>query len=206
VTASPAAARALTRRWWPLLGLVLALASVMLSSCTTYHGALTSLGSADQYPVGRWSPDPNANQVRVGNGIYLIPQHHLILVHILVPDTARTSLGPGAVHGAVGVWWVALDDRAPHADSAQAGALTWIPACVRFKTGGTGAAFDVAGSYLGGPAPSSLSRYPISINPEDDSISLALAPADEIALPRSDQPGAASAYLKPASMSCAANS
>ncbi len=196
--ASPAVARALTHRWWPLLALVLALASAMLSSCTTYHGQLTNLGSADQYPVGRWSPDPKANQVRVGNGIYLLPHDHLILVHIIVPDTSLTSLGPGAVRGAVGVWWVALDDRVPHPSAVHVGALTWIPACVSFKAGGTGAVFDIAGDYLDGPAPSNLSRYPISLNPEDDTISVALAPADEIAVPRSDQPSGSPAYLKPA--------
>ena len=196
--ASPAVARALTRRWWSLLALVLALAGATLASCASYHGPLTNLGSADQYPVGRWSPDPKANQVRVGNGIYLLPEKHLILVHIIVPDTSLTSLGPGAVRGAVGVWWVALDDRVPHPSAVHAGALTWIPTCVRFKTRGTGAAFDIVGDYLYGPAPSSLSRYPISINPEDDTISVALAPADEIAMSRRDQPGSSPPYLKPA--------
>jgi hypothetical protein len=202
VIASPATAREWTRRCWLSLALALALASAMLSSCTSYHGPLTTLGSADQYPVGRWSPNPSANQVRVGNGIYLLPQDHLILVHIIVPDTSLTSLGSGAVHGAVGVWWVALDDRVPHSGDVQVGALTWRPACVSFRAGGTGAVFDAAGDYLDGPAPSNLSRYPISINPEDNSISVALAPADEIALPRSDQPGASPASLKPAAMPC----
>jgi hypothetical protein len=198
VVASPAAARALTHRRRPsahlfsfrraihlswLLMLMLALASGILLGCATYHGALTPLGDVDQYPVGQWSPNPGASQVRVDNGIYLMPQHHLILVHILVPDTSLTSLGPGAVRGAVGVWWVALDDRAPKG-AASVGKLVWLPSCVRFKTYGTGAAFDIVGRYLDGPSPASLSRYPLSFNPEDGSISVALSPSDEIAVPR----------------------
>jgi hypothetical protein len=180
------------------------MALVLLAGCTTYHGPLTNLGSTDQFPVARWSPDPAANQVRVGNGIYPLPDKHLILVHILIPDTAITSLGPGAVRGAVGVWWVALDDRAPRG-AASVGKLAWLPACVRFKTYGTGAAFDVVGGYLTGPSAASLSRYPLSFNPEDSSISVALSPADEIAMPRGGLPGPPPTSLEPPRGVCPQN-
>ncbi len=175
--------------------LLIAVALALLTGCTTYHGPLTNLSSTDQFPAGRWSPDPSANQVRSGNGIYLLPDKHLILIHIVVPDTAITSLGPGAVRGAVGVWWVALDDRAPRG-AANVGKLAWLPECVRFKTYGTGAEFDIVGRYLNGPSSASLSRYPLSFNPEDGSISVALSPADEIAVPRGDTQGSPTPSLE----------
>jgi hypothetical protein len=164
-----------------------------LAGCARYHGPLTYLGDADLFPVGRWAGTPQANQVAVQNGIYPIPAHHLILVHILV-DPHLTSLGPGAVHGAVGVWWVALDDRVP---GPRDSAPTWLPSGVCFRTGALGAAFDAVGSYLDGPAAGSLSRYPISLNPEDGSISVALSAADEIAVPRRTS-ATAGPYLPPA--------
>jgi hypothetical protein len=163
---------------WAALGLVVLVASGLLSACTSFHGPLTYLDAVDQYAVTRWAASAATNMVGINNGIYLLPQDHLILVHIYVPPSV-TSLGPGAVHGAVGVWWVALDDRLP-GDSTP----VWQAGCVRFKTGAKGAEFDVVGSYLDGPAPRSLNRYPLVINPEDSSISVALSPADEITVPR----------------------
>jgi hypothetical protein len=139
----------------------------------------------------------------VDNGIYPLPQYHLILVHIQIPDTSLKSLGPGAVHAAVGIWWVALDDRVPSASGVgDAGvvALRWQPPCVVFKTTGTGTAFDVAGGYLWGPGSANLSRYPLSFNPEDSSIRVALSPADEVSVPRTTYPAA----LKPTPQSCTA--
>ncbi len=177
--------------WWSQLVPLAALVGMLLAGCASYHGQLTGLGPTDQFPVGAWTPNPSTNQTRVNNGIYLLPQRHLILVHILVPDTSLNSLGPGAVHGAVGVWWVALDDRAPHPTGVQAGALRWQPGCVQFRTDGTA-----------GPSPANLSRYPLSFNPEDSSIRVALSPADEIAIPLSGGPGGAPASLKPAVASC----
>lgn len=190
-------ARPRPARVWSLLVVLIVLASGALSGCTTYHGALTVLGHVDEFPVGRWSPSPAVSQARIGLGIYPIPAQHLILIHILIPDTAVASLGPGAVHGAVGVWWVALDDRAPRS-AAHVGALVYLPTCVSFKTYGTGAQFDIAGEYLDGPSPASLSRYPLSFNPEDGSVSVALSPQDEIAVPRGDQSHPSTAALWPA--------
>ena len=158
--------------------LVVLVASGLLSACSSFHGPLTYLDSVDQYPVARWGASAATNMVGVNNGIYLLPQDHLILVHIYVPP-AITSLCPDAVHGAVGVWWVALDDRLP-GDSTP----VWQPGCVRFRTGAKGAEFDLAGNYLDGPAAGSMSRYPLSLNPEDSSISVALSSADEITIPR----------------------
>ncbi len=186
------------------LSIVLCAVIVTLTSCTTYHGPLTNLSSTDQFPVGRWSPDPSANQVRIGNGIYPMPDMHLILIHILVPDTSITSQGPGAVRGAVGVWWVALDDRAPRGP-AFVGKLVWLPTCVRFKTEGTGSEFDVVGRYLTGPSAASLSRYPLSFNPEDSSISVALSSADEIAMPRGGSLGPPPTFLEPPQGVCPLN-
>jgi hypothetical protein len=210
--ALPDAARGLTRRWrgmpgdgtahdpprrasWAALATALALilASGLLAGCATYKGSLTYLDSVDLYPVGNWSPFPLRNQAGLGNGIYLMPDKHLILVHIDIPSDIAT-LGPGALHGAVGVWWLALDDRVPRDSTPQ-----WRPDCDRFKTGAKGAAFDLAGNYLDGPASANLSRYPLAINPEDSSISVALSPADEIHLPRTS---GTSAPLAPAAGSC----
>jgi hypothetical protein len=188
--------------WWSQLVPLAALVGMLLTGCASYHGQLTGLGPTDQVPVGAWTPNPSTNQTRVNNGIYLLPQRHLILVHILVPNTSLGSLGPGAVHGAVGIWWVALDDRAPHPTGVQAGALRWQPDCVQFRTDGTGATFDIAGDHLSGPSPANLSRYPLTFNPEDSSIRVALSPADEIAIPLSGGPGGAPASLKPAVASC----
>lgn len=167
-----------TRARWAALTLVVLVASGLASACTSFHGPLTYLDSVDQYPVARWGATAATNMAGVNNGIYLLPQDHLILVHIYVPPSVKT-LGPGAVHGAVGVWWVALDDRLP-GDTTP----VWQPDCVRFKTGAKGAAFDISGAYLDGPAARSLNRYPLSLNPDDSSISVALSPADEITVPR----------------------
>jgi hypothetical protein len=177
---------------WPMLALTLVVASGVLAGCTRYHGPLTNLGTVDEYPATYWHPTPAADQVRTGLGIYNLANHHLILVHIQIPDNATTSLGPGAVRGAVGVWWVALDDRVPGGD----GRLVWQPSCVQFKTTGKGAGFDVVGDYLNGPATASLSRYPLSFNPDDSSVSVALDPADEISMPRGGS-GAPPPYLPP---------
>lgn len=176
-----------------MVALALVVGTTTLAGCTKYHGPLTNLGLVDQYPVGRWYPTPSANQVRTGLGIYHLSDQHLILVHIQIPDNAATSLGPGAVRGAVGVWWVALDDRVPGADSVP----IWQSSCVRFKTASKGSEFDVVGGYLTGPASASLSRYPLSFNPDDSSVSVALDPADEISIPRGGN-GNASPYLPPA--------
>ena len=198
--ALPDSARALTRRrrmpgrgGWAMLAVALVLASGLLAGCTTYKGPLTYLDSVDLYPVGNWSPYPAKNQVEVNNGIYLMPSKHLILIHIFVPASI-TSLGPGAIHGAVGVWWLALDDRIPNDSTPQ-----WHSTCDYFRTGQKGATFDLAGNYLDGPASANLSRYPLSINPEDSSISVALAPADEIHLARTS---GEVAPLAPAAGSC----
>jgi hypothetical protein len=163
---------------WLSLAIALMLTTTFLSGCAPHHGPLTNLGSVDEYPVGRWAPTVDANQVRIHLGVYPLPTYHLILVHIQIPDNALSSLGPVAVHGAVGVWWVALDDRVP-GDSQRP---TWLASCVRFQT--VSSAFDIAGSYLSGPATASLSRYPLSFNPEDSSVSVALSPEDEISVPR----------------------
>ena len=163
---------------WAAFALALVVVSALASACTSFHGPLTYLDAEGLYPVARWGPSAATNQVAVGNGIYLLPQHHLILVHVLVPPSVKT-LGPGSVHGAVGVWWVALDDRLP-GDTTP----VWMTDCVRFKTGAKGASFDIAGAYLDGPAARSLNRYPIALNPEDGSISVALSPADEITVAR----------------------
>jgi hypothetical protein len=204
--------RALTRRCrrivrvrgragWRWLALAaLALTCGVAAGCTSYHGPLTPLGQVEEYPAGRWAPTPSAGELQIGFGVYPIPQYHLMLVHIVIPDTSRTSLGPGAVHGAVGVWWVALDDRVPHG-----GALVYAPRCLSFVTLGSGAQFDIVGDYLAGPAAASLSRYPLSFNSEDGSVSVALSPQDEIAGPTRGQSGAPPpVYLRPApGVSCA---
>jgi hypothetical protein len=179
--------------YWVALAAALILASGLLASCSSYKGSLTYLDSVDLYPVGNWSPFPLRNQAAVGDGIYPMPDKHLILIHIFVPASI-TTLGPGALHGAVGVWWLALDDRVPNDSTPQ-----WRPDCDHFKTGAKGAAFDLAGDYLDGPAFSNLSRYPLAINPEDSSISVALSPADEIHLPRTS---GTAAPLAPAAGSC----
>jgi hypothetical protein len=179
-------------RRWSVLALLVVVSGLAFSGCTRYHGPLTNLGLVDQYPAGRWYPTPAANQVRTGLGIYHLSKQHLILVHIQIPDYKATSLGPGAVHGAVGVWWVALDDRVS-GDSSP----VWQPSCVRYKTASQGSEFDVIGDYLAGPATASLSRYPLSFNPDDGSISVALDPADEISMPRGGN-GNPPPYLPPA--------
>jgi hypothetical protein len=184
---------------WPAGAVIVALLGALVAGCASYHGPVTVLGPVDQYPVGRWSPDLAANHVAQGNGIYLLPQYHLILVHLYTDDESITTLGPGALHGAVGVWWVGLDDRAP---GAGAGTLRWEPQCLRFKADGSGAAYDLAGDYLSGPSPGNLSRYPLSINPEDASLRAALSTADEIATPRTGGSGRAPAYLAPHTGSC----
>ena len=184
------------RLWW-LLGALVVLASGALAGCTSYRGPLTVLGHVDEFPVAHWSPIPSHSQVRIGLGIYPLPSQHLIVIHVIISDTALASLGPGAVHGAVGVWWVALDDRVP-SGTGHVGALVYLPQCVSFKTYGTGARFDIAGDYLGGPSSASLSRYPLSFNPEDGSVSVALSPQDEIAVPRGDQSSPSVAALRPA--------
>lgn len=178
------------------LGLLAALSG--LAGCGQFHGPLTNLGQVDQYLSGRWDPDPARSQVAVNAGIYPMPGKHLILVHVQIPDTSITSLGPGAVHGAVGVWWIALDDRVPGGD----GALAWVPSCDRFTTHGQGSEFTLAGSYMSGPATASLSRYPISFNPEDSSISVALSPEDEIKMPARGSAGTTH-YLLPVNQVCA---
>jgi hypothetical protein len=170
---------------------VLALAA--LAGCTTFHGLVTPLGAVDEFPAVAWAPTPSASAVRPDSGVYLIPHYHLILVHILIPETNLASLGPDAVHGAVGVWWVALDDRAP-----GGGLVTYDPACLGFVDASNGARFDIAGGYLSGPATGSLGRYPLWLNPEDASISAGLSHADEIAVPAHRANGAPMAYLPPA--------
>lgn len=186
--------------WWQAGVVIVALLGALVAGCASYHGPVTVLGPVDQYPVGRWSPDLAANHVTLDNGIYLLPKYHLILVHLYTNDESITTLGPGALHGAVGVWWVGLDDRAP---GANAGALRWEPQCLRFKADGSGAAYDLAGDYLSGPSPASLSRYPLSINPEDASLRAALSSADEITVPRPNAASGTSAYLAPNTGSCA---
>jgi hypothetical protein len=196
-------APAATRRAWaaPLLALAVAVGLLAgLSGCTPYHGPLTNLGDVDQYLPARWNPDPSRNQVEPNAGIYPMPSHHLILVHVQIPDTSVTALGPGAVRGAVGVWWIALDDRVPGGD----GKLVWIPSCDRFKTTGKGASYDLAGDYLNGPATANLSRYPLEFNPDDGSVSVALSQQDEITISRSGSGGAAP-YLPPANQACSAS-
>jgi hypothetical protein len=187
------------RRGWRSYVLALAAALSLLlalSGCTSHHGPLTNLGDVDQYPAARWNPNLAQNQVAQNAGIYAMPNQHLILIHVQIPDTNLTSLGPGAVHGAVGVWWVALDDRV----LGDAGTLLWVPSCGRFKTIDTGGEYDLVGDYLAGPARANLSRYPLAFNPDDGSVSVALSPEDEISIPRSD---ASSASLPPQSQSCA---
>lgn len=186
------------RARWGALAVALLVVSALASACTSFHGPLTYLDAADQYPVATWGATAATNRATVGNGIYPLPRYHLILVHLYVPPSIK-SLGPGAVHGAVGVWWVALDDRLPGDNTP-----VWQPACSLFKTGAKGAAFDAAGGYLYGPAPRSLNRYPIVLNPEDSSISVALAAADEITVPRDGgQPPGQWPPLRPVG-SCAA--
>jgi hypothetical protein len=189
------------RAWWPAGAVIVALLGALLAGCASYHGPVTVLGPVDQYPVGRWSPELAANHVALDNGIYLLPQYHLILVHLYTDDESITTLGTGALHGAVGVWWVGLDDRAP---GVNPGKLVWEPQCLRFKAEGSGAAYDLAGDYISGPSPGGLSRYPLSINPEDASLRAALSPADEIATPHSGgSSGTPPAYLAPHTGSCA---
>ena len=184
---------------WPAGVAIVALLGALLAGCVKYHGPVTVIGPVDQYPVGRWSPDLATNHLALDNGLYLLPQYHLILVHLYTNDESITTLGPSALHGAVGVWWVGLDDRAP---GANAGTLRWEPQCLRFKTDGSGATYDLAGDYLSGPLPGNLSRYPLSINPEDASLRAALSAADEITNPRSGGASGTPAYLAPHTGSC----
>ncbi len=179
--------------------MIVALLGALVAGCTTYHGPVTVLGSVDEYPVGRWSPDLASNHIMIDNGIYLLPQYHLILVHLYTDDESITTLGPGALHGAVGVWWVGLDDRAP---GVNPGTLRWEPQCLRFRASGSGAAYDLAGDYLTGPSPASLSRYPLSINPEDASLRAALSADDEISVPRPNAASGERAYLAPHTGAC----
>jgi hypothetical protein len=187
------------RGWFSaLLALVTAVGVLAsLSGCTRYHGPLTSLGDVEQYPAALWYRDPARSQIGMSNGIYVMPDRHLLLVHVQIPNTNLDSLGPGSVHGAVGVWWVALDSRVP----GGGGNLVWMPSCGLFKTTGKGAEYDLAGDYLAGPASANLSRYPVSFNPDDGSVSVALSPQDEITIPRSGSGGPAP-YLQPASKTC----
>jgi hypothetical protein len=167
-----------------------------LCGCTQYHGPLTALGDVDQYLPALWSPSPAQSQVRAGAGIYAMLSRHLLLVHVQIPDTSVTSLGPGAVRGAVGVWWVALDDRAP-----GGGQLHWVPSCGLFRSTAKGATYDLVGDALNSSSSASLRRYPLEFNPDDGSVSVALSPQDELA---AAQRGAAAPYLPPARSSCAA--
>ncbi|HEV2235693.1 MAG TPA: hypothetical protein VGR57_03440 [Ktedonobacterales bacterium] len=188
--------------WWTAGVAMVALLGALLAGCATYHGPVTVLGPVDQYPVGRWTPYVATNHVTLDNGIYLLPKYHLILVHLYSDDESITTLGPGALHGAVGVWWVGLDDRAPAEPGAHAGALRWDPCRLHFTADASGAEYDLAGDYLAGPAPASLSRYPLSINPEDASLRVALSRADEITVPRPNAAQGRPAYLAPAAGSC----
>jgi hypothetical protein len=170
---------------------VLALAA--LAGCTTFRGPVTPLGDVEEFPAVSWAPTPSASAVRADNGVYLVPRDHLILVHILIAETSLATLGPDAVHGAVGVWWVALDDRAP-----GGGLVTYDPTCVGFVDASNGARFDIAGGYLSGPATGSLGRYPLWLNPEDASISAGLSRADEIGVPAHQANGTPMSFLPPA--------
>lgn len=176
-----------------LLGPLALLCLLALVGCATFRGPVTPLGSVEEFPAVAWAPTPAASAVAADNGVYLIPSYHLILVHILITNTSLATLGPDAVHGAVGVWWVALDDRAP-----GGGQVTYDPACVGFVDASTGARFDIAGGYLSGAATGSLGRYPLLFNPEDASISAGLSRADEIAVPAHQANGAPMTYLPPA--------
>jgi hypothetical protein len=178
--------------------LFVALAGGLLAGCTPHHGPLTDLGTVDLYAPARWSPNPATNQVQVGRGIYPLPSRHLILVHIQIPDNALSSLGPGATRGAVGVWWVALDDRL-----TGDGQLTWVPSCDLFRTH-NGTAFDVVGDYLAGPAHANLSRYPLAFNPDDNSVSAALSAEDTIHITLSGT-GGPKPYLPPTNTQCTAS-
>lgn len=188
------------QRWVSLvLALIAAVGMLVgLSGCGRYHGPLTNLGSVDQFLPALWNTDPTLNQVAVNSGVYPMPARHLILVHVQIPDASVASLGLGAVHGAVGVWWIALDDRMPGAG----GKVVWVASCGLFKAQGSGAAFDLAGDFLYGPAAANLSRYPLSFNPEDSSVSVALSPQDEIAIARDAM---ATPYLPPKSHTCSAS-